>query len=116
MSTTQHCLTLQLNNDPQLIRLYEEYHQAGNVWPEVLESIHASGIENMQIYRLDTLLVMVLEVNASFSFAAKSKADKANAKVQEWERLMERFQRVDVTQENAGKWQVMKQIFQLHEQ
>jgi L-rhamnose mutarotase len=115
MSTQQHVLTLELNDDQELIRLYEQYHQPGAIWPEVLESIRASGIENMQIYRLGTLLLMVLDVHASFTFEAKSEADKANQKVQEWERLMERFQRIDVNQTNAGKWQVMKQIFQLHD-
>jgi L-rhamnose mutarotase len=79
----------------------------------VLESIRASGIKNMQIYRIGTLLVMVLDVHASFTFEAKSEADKANPKVQEWERLMERFQCVDVTQEKSGKWKVMEQIFHL---
>jgi L-rhamnose mutarotase len=69
----------------------------------------------MQIYRLGSLLVMVLQVNADFSFEAKSEADKNNAKVQEWERLMERFQRVDIGQSPNGKWQIMEQIFQLQD-
>jgi L-rhamnose mutarotase len=115
MSNQQHVLTLELNDDQELIRLYEQYHEPGGVWSEVLESIRASGIENMQIYRIGTLLVMALEVNSSFTFEAKSETDKANPKVQEWERLMERFQRVDMTQSKPGKWQVMEQIFQLHD-
>jgi L-rhamnose mutarotase len=65
----------------------------------------------MQIYRLGSLLVMVLQVNADFSFEAKSEADKNNAKVQEWERLMERFQRVDTSV--SSKWQLMSSIFSL---
>lgn len=113
MSTTQYCLTLELNNNPELIRLYEEYHQAGNVWPEVLESIRDSGIEKMQIYRFNTLLVMVLEVNVSFSFERKAYMDQNNAKVQEWERLMEQFQKVDSNCESNGKWQALEQIFSL---
>ncbi|MEP1446202.1 MAG: L-rhamnose mutarotase [Paraglaciecola sp.] len=113
MPKQQHVLTLELNDDPELIRLYEQYHQPGAVWPEVLESIRASGIENMQIYRLGSLLVMVLQVNAAFSFEAKSEADKNNPKVQEWETLMERFQRVSPDQNSAGKWHVMDQLFQL---
>jgi L-rhamnose mutarotase len=115
ISTQRHVLTLELIDDQELTRLYEQYHQPGGVWPEVLESIRDSGIENMQIYRLGTLLVMVLDVHASFTFEAKSKTDEANPKVQEWELLMERFQSVDVTQEKAVKWQVMDQIFHLHD-
>jgi L-rhamnose mutarotase len=113
ISTQRHVLTLELIDDQELIRLYEQYHQPGGVWPEVLESIRDSGIENMQIYRLGTLLVMVLDVHASFTFEVKSKNDKANPKVQEWELLMESFQSVEVTPEKSGKWKVMDQIFHL---
>ena len=43
----RYCLTLDLKNDPQLIKEYEEYHQA--VWPEIIASIKDSGISNMEI-------------------------------------------------------------------
>ncbi|WP_342804715.1 L-rhamnose mutarotase [Alteromonas sp. M12] len=112
MDNQRYCLRLELQDDDELIRLYEEYHQPGAVWPEVLESIRASGIENMQIFRLDTQLVMVLDVKPGFSFEAKAKLDSENPKVQEWERLMERFQKVDSQQQNA-KWQPMQTIFDL---
>ncbi|AGH44420.1 L-rhamnose mutarotase [Paraglaciecola psychrophila] len=108
-----HCLTLELNDDDELIALYEQYHQPGSVWPEVLVSIAGSGIEHMQIYRLGTLLVMVLQVNETFSFEAKALNDKNNPKVQEWERLMERFQKVASQDGETSKWQVMKPIFDL---
>jgi L-rhamnose mutarotase len=115
MDNLRYCLTLELRDDEELIRQYEQYHQPGNVWPEILDSIRGAGIENMQIFRLGTQLVMVLDVAPHFSFEAKAKLDCANPKVQEWERLMERFQKVAATQADAGKWQVMEQIFQLHD-
>ena len=113
MSTRKFCLTLELRDDDELIALYERYHQPGNVWPEILESIRSSGIEDMRIYRAGTRLVMVLEANESFSFEAKALADKQNSKVQEWEALMERFQKVDPDKKDDGKWQVMAPIFKL---
>jgi L-rhamnose mutarotase len=115
MDNKRYCLTLELQDDDELIRQYEQYHQPGKVWSEILDSIRDAGIENMQIFRLGTQLVMILDVAQNFSFEAKAKADNANPKVQEWERLMERFQRVDVTQPNAGKWQTMDQIFLLQD-
>ena len=113
MVKKQHCLTLELRNDPELIKLYEEYHQPGGVWPEVLDSIRQSGIEDMKIYRLGSLLIMVLEVDEKFSFDAKSASDASNPMVQKWERLMESFQKVDTTQPDTQKWQIMSSIFQL---
>ena len=112
MPNRQFCLTLDLRDDAKLIEEYERYHQDGNVWPEVLESIKSSGIDDMRIYRLETRLVMIIEANDSFSFEAKALADQQNAKVQEWEALMEKFQRVDEQNKEKEKWQLMTKIFQ----
>jgi L-rhamnose mutarotase len=111
----QHCLTLELKNDPELIKLYETYHRSGHVWPEVIQSIKSSGIENMSIYRLNTHLIMILDVDESFDFDSKAKSDLNNAKVQEWELLMEKFQKVENNTYNS-KWQLMNKIFSLDEQ
>jgi L-rhamnose mutarotase len=113
MDNQHYCMSRELPDNYELIRLYEQYHQPGCVWPEVLESIRASGIENMQFYRLGSQLVMVLDVNSSFSFEAKAKSDRENAKVQEWETFMERFQKVDSQNSSKNKWQPMKIIFDL---
>ena len=112
MPNRQFCLTLDLRDDAKLIEEYERYHQDGNVWPEVLESIKSSGIDDMRIYRLETRLVMIIEANDSFSFEAKALSDQQNAKVQEWEALMEKFQRVDEQNKEKEKWQLMTKIFQ----
>src|SRR6266567_1704015 len=79
-------LMLDLKDDPRLIAEYRQYHE--HIWPEVRESLFASGIEDLEIYLLGSRMVMVMDVNDSFSFAAKAEADRANPKVQEWEQLM----------------------------
>jgi L-rhamnose mutarotase len=105
----RYCLALDLKDDPHLISEYRRHHQ--KVWPEVQQSLRDSGVEEMEIYLLGTRLFMIMEVSASFSFAAKAKADATNAKVQEWEQLMWRFQR-PLPQAAAGeKWMLMEQIF-----
>jgi L-rhamnose mutarotase len=42
--------TLNLKDDPEVIRRYDDYHRA--VWPEVERGLRAIGIERMLIYRL----------------------------------------------------------------
>ena len=116
MSSQQYCLLLSLENDKALIEEYERYHQAGAVWPEVVDSIRDSGIQSMRIYRLGTKLVMIVEADENFSFEEKAAADRDNPKVQEWERLMERFQKVDALRPDEGKWQMANRIFDLAEQ
>ena len=107
----RYSLTLDLKNDPELIRKYEEHHKA--VWPEIISSIKDAGIENMQIYRYGTRLFMIMEVNESFSFEKKTAADLANAKVQEWEKLMWKFQQPLPWAKQNEKWILMEEIFSL---
>ena len=86
MSTPrQYCLTLNLRDDDALIREYEAYHRPGNVWPEVIDSIQAAGILDMQIYRSGLQLIMVMTVSDAFSFEDKALQDSLNPKVAEWE-------------------------------
>ena len=75
----RHCLALDLKDDDELIRQYEEHHK--EVWPEVLQSIHDAGITTMEIYRLGTRLFMIMETDDDFSFETKSKADNTNERV-----------------------------------
>ena len=105
----RYCLALDLKNDPKLIAEYRRYHE--RVWPEVLESIRDSGIEEMEIHLLGTRMFMIMEVNESFSFAAKAKADAANPKVQEWEQLMWKFQQPLPQAKPGEKWMLMERIF-----
>ena len=107
----RYCLTLDLQDDRQLIAEYKRYHE--KIWPEITKSIRDSGIEDMEIYQLGTRLFMVMEVNEEFSFAEKSMADKENPKVQEWEKLMWKFQKPLPNTKPGEKWMLMDRIFKL---
>jgi L-rhamnose mutarotase len=109
--TRRYCLTLDLKDDPKLIAEYRRYHE--RVWPEITESIRNSGIENMEIYFLGTRMFMIMDVNESFSFEAKARADRKNPKVQEWEQLMWKFQQALPQAKPGEKWMLMERIFEL---
>ncbi len=104
-------MTLDLKNDPALIAQYEEYHR--NVWPEIVRSIRDSGITQMEIYRYDTRLFMLIEAEDSFSFGLKAAHDAANEKVREWEFLMWNYQQKLPLAREGEKWQEMRKIFDL---
>src|SRR3954469_3480446 len=105
------CFALDLKNDSALVADYRKYHE--KIWPEVTQSLKDSGIEDMEIYLLGTRMFMIMEVNESFSFEAKARSDELNPKVQEWEKLMWRFQQA-LPQARAGeKWLLMERIFKL---
>ena len=105
------CLALDLVDDEESIQAYEDHHK--KVWPEILESITNSGIRNMEIYRIENRLFMIMEVDASFSFEAKQQADAENPKVQEWEKLMWNYQQALPSAKPGEKWLLTKKIFEL---
>ncbi|QEC43424.1 L-rhamnose mutarotase [Pseudobacter ginsenosidimutans] len=107
----RHCFALDLKNDPGLIAEYETYHQS--VWPAIIQSIKEAGINDLQIYRVENRLFMIMEVNEQFSFEKKNAADATNPEVQRWEELMWTYQQALPTAKAGEKWMKMNKIFQL---
>ena len=107
----KYAFTLDLKEDPALIAEYEQWHK--EVWPEILDSIRSSGITNMDIYRYSNRLFMIMEVDDSFSFEQKAAMDASNAKVQEWEELMWKYQKPLPGAKPGQKWMLMEPIFSL---
>lgn len=107
----RYCLALDLKDNEELIAEYEELHR--NVWPAVRESILASGIHQMEIYRVGNRLFMIIEASEDFSFEAKSKLDAANPEVCRWEDLMWKFQQSLPFAAEGSKWLLMDKIYSL---
>jgi len=109
--TRRFCMTLDLKDDPQSIADYKRHHD--EIWPGVTRSIKDSGIEDMEIYLLGTRMFMIMEVNETFSFEAKAKADELSPIVQRWEKLMWNFQEAIPQAKPGEKWLPMERIFKL---
>jgi L-rhamnose mutarotase len=92
-----------------LIREYRRHHQA--VWPEITDSLRQAGILDLELYLLDTRLVMILEADERFSFEEKARIDRDNPKVQEWEELMWNFQKPLPRAKPGEKWIRMESIY-----
>ena len=105
------CLALDLKDDAALINEYEEYHR--KVWPEILKSIKDAGIQQMEIYRINNRLFMIMETNDDFTFEEKAKMDESNEKVQQWEELMWKYQQAIPGSKPGEKWRLMERIFLL---
>lgn len=108
----KYCLALDLKSDDELIAEYERYHQ--KVWPEIIDSIKDSGITGLEIYRVCNRLFMIMETDETFSFERKNEMDNSNAKVQEWENLMWKYQQALPGAQPGEKWMLMKKIFDLN--
>ncbi|HEX7339290.1 MAG TPA: L-rhamnose mutarotase [Rhodanobacteraceae bacterium] len=106
---------LDLKNDPDLIARYEHWHKPENIWPEVVASIRAAGIRDLQIFRAGNRLVMMLDVPEDYSPATKAAADAANPRVQAWETMMWQFQQALPFAPKGAKWVPMQRMFALHD-
>lgn len=108
----RYCFALDLKDDETLIHEYEKIHQ--NVWPEIIASIKEAGVTDLEIYRVSNRLFMIMETDESFSFEKKKAMDNANPKVQEWEKLMWKYQQALPVAKPGEKWILMNKIFDLN--
>ncbi|MFM0114667.1 L-rhamnose mutarotase [Paraburkholderia nemoris] len=110
----RHCFALDLKDDPNLIARYEALHR--QVWPDVVRHIREHGVLSMDIYRLGTRLLMIMETDdAIFDADRMARATETDAAVRQWEDLMWRFQAPTPWTPTGQKWMPMQRIFDLRE-
>ena len=63
MTAMRRYYALDLKDDPALIAEYECWHRPENIWPDIVESIRAAGIHDLEIFRAGNRLVMVTPLN-----------------------------------------------------
>ena len=104
-------MALDPQKDPALIAEYEVWHR--DVWPEIKASILDGGITEMEIWRLEDRLFMIMETAEDFTFERKAGMDAANPAVQRWEELMWKYQVAVPGGRPGEKWRLMDRIFLL---
>jgi len=108
----RHCLALDLKDDPALIAEYEAHHRS--IWPEVRAHLHAHGVTGMELYRLGTRMVMLMETDDErYDAEAMARAAQTDPKIREWEALMWKFQAPTPWTPAGQKWVGMGRIFKL---
>ena len=108
----RHCLALDLHDDSDLIAAYEAHHR--QVWPEVLEHLRAHGVRELEIFRLGTRMVMVMDTDDTvFDAARMAAAERDDPRLRAWEALMWTFQKPTPWTPEGVKWVPMERIFQL---
>ena len=105
----RYCQTLELVDDPELIRRYCEIH--AHVWPEVIEGQRRVGILNMEIYRHSTHLFMICDTVDSFDWDRDMARLATLPRQAEWEAFVAEAQGSDPLATSAEKWHLMEKIF-----
>jgi len=107
----RYCQTLDLRDDPEMIEKYVEAHS--QVWPEVQTGIREVGILDMQIFRKENRLFMIMDTVDEFDFVADNARLAGLPRQAEWEAYVAQFQGCDPSAPSTGKWQLMEKIFEL---
>ena len=107
--------TLDLSDDPEMIREYRKWHSEEFQWKEIREGIRAVGILEMEIYILGTRLVMIVDAPEDFDW--KSAMDKLATlpRQAEWEAFVSRLQGCSADARSDEKWQMMERMYRLYD-
>jgi L-rhamnose mutarotase len=109
----RYCLTLDLKDDPELIRQYIYWHRPENIWPEIPRGIRESGIDEMDIYLRGTRMFMIVEADASVDFDQAMKKMATLPRQPEWAAFVAKFQQQLPDAKGEEKWMMMEQVFTL---
>ena len=105
-------LTLNLKDDPEIIRKYKEYHN--NPWREPLQGLRDIGVLDMKIFLLGRRMFMFMTTVDEFDAQSDfPRYMEQYPKAKEWDDLMCTFQeKVPEAQEDEW-WASMEEVFDL---
>lgn len=111
--TRRYCATLDLKDNPELIREYRYYHSPAAHWPEIAKGIRAVGILDMQIYLIGNRMFMIAQTVPDFQWDTQMQKLSTLEKQKDWESLMKKFQQA-LPGTKELKWELMENVFDLN--
>ena len=112
----RYCQTLDLKDDPELIKEYVKRHSENEFWPEIGDAMKQVGILEMEIYLLGTRLFMIVETPLDFEWETAFKRLAEMPRQAEWEEYMSVFQVAEPGASSTEKWKLMDRIFHIYNQ
>lgn len=112
--TKRYVQTLDLRNDPDMIREYRKWHSEEFHWKEIREGIKAVGILEMEIYILGTRLIMIVDTPLDFDWKTAMNKLGTLPRQAEWEAFVARLQGCSAEARSDEKWKMMERMFHLY--
>jgi L-rhamnose mutarotase len=109
----RYCLTLDLKDDPELIRQYKYWHEDKNIWPEIPRGIREVGFNEMDIYLRGTRMFMIVEADESVDFKVAMAKMATLPRQKEWAAFVAKFQQQLPDAKGDEKWMMMERVFKL---
>jgi len=107
-------LTLCLQDDPEKIARYKEYHRA--VWPAVLARLRAVGVHEMKIFLRGRRMFMYIETNDAFEPLRDFARVNDDPQSAEWNALMATLQERAPEATPDEWWALMELVFDMGKQ
>lgn len=115
VATKRYVQTLELTDDPELIKQYKKCHSEEVVWKEIIKGIKEVGILEMEIYILGSKLVMIVDAPLDFDWDSAMARLATLPRQAEWEAFVAKFQGCSAEARSDEKWQMMDRMFYLYD-
>ena len=111
----RYCQILEIENNPELIRLYRECHSAAKHWKEIRDGIREVGILEMELYIVDNRVIMIVETPLDFDWDTAMEHLAGLPRQAEWEEFVSQFQGCSPEETSNQKWTMMERMFNLYD-
>lgn len=106
--------TMDLKDNPELIRRYKEAHSREHFWPEIEAGIKEVGILEMELYVVGNRAVLIVETPLDFDWDTAMARLAKLPRQQEWEDYVAAFQQCAKGETSDEKWKMMERAFYLY--
>jgi L-rhamnose mutarotase len=106
-------MTLDLKNDPEIIKEYRYWHKPENIWPEIPEGIKEVGILDMEIYLFGNRMFMIMETTMDFDLEKDFERMGQLPGQEEWANFVLKFQQSVPGAPEGSSWQLMDRVYNL---
>ena len=113
--TKRYVQTLELRDDPEMIKEYRKWHSEEFHLKEIRDGIRAVGILEMEIYILGTKLVMIVDTPEDFDWQKAMDKLATLPRQAEWEAFVAKLQGCRADARSDEKWQMMERMFHLYD-
>ncbi len=103
-------LTLEIINDPELLKEYKRIHTMGQAWPEINHNMKTVGIKDMEIYLWGYRAFLIMDTKADFDMQKDGGKWSALPREKEWQKYVSKFQKVDPESKATEKWMGMEKL------
>ena len=113
--TKRYVQTLELRDDPEMIKEYLKWHSEEHHWKEIRDGIKEVGILEMEIYILGTKLVMIVDTPEDFNWQEAMDKLATLPRQVEWEAFVSQLQGCKEDARSDEKWNMMERMFYLYD-